>query len=141
MWSLRARESDSLLTPHRGERDGLVAGGVWRELCSPFGDWLPFCRGGSDSVKGATPFYVSRWPVGPTLYRCIGAGGRHFVSTAASCEGQRVEGPIGFVAAGPSIELPRPLFRCRNPATGLFSHSLLGGCPSGEDAMLLGYVR
>jgi hypothetical protein len=142
MWSLRLREQDSLLTPNRAERDALVGGGVWRELCAPFGAWLPFCGGGADAGSGAGPFYTSRWPVGPALLRCLTANGHHFFSTSPTCEGQRAEGPIGYVASAPTVELPRPLVRCFNPATGMFTHTFLGSCPSGYGSpALIGYVR
>jgi formylglycine-generating enzyme required for sulfatase activity len=45
------------------------------------------------------------------LHRCRTTGGRHFVSTDAACEGQIVEGRMGYVArnAGPGL---LPLYRC-----------------------------
>lgn len=49
------------------------------------------------------------------IYRCM-AGAIHFLSLSSTCEGQRVEGLIGYASrvAGP----PFRLYRFRNPANG-----------------------
>jgi hypothetical protein len=53
------------------------------------------------------------------LMRCrISSEGHHFLSVDASCEGQIIEGPIGFVGTSPERGLAQ-LVRCRSGADHL----------------------
>lgn len=57
------------------------------------------------------------------------------------CEGRTVEHLLGYAAAAPSSEMPRPLTRCLS-ASGIHLHWLDTGCPAGSSAeAVLGYVR
>lgn len=51
------------------------------------------------------------------LYRCR-IGGHHFLSIDSNCEGQIIEGPLGYLAGSSSSAAPHPLIRCRNKNTG-----------------------
>ncbi|MFN9940399.1 MAG: hypothetical protein ACK56I_13085, partial [bacterium] len=46
--------------------------------------------------------YTSAAPGLVALMRCIAPNGMHFYTTDPGCEGTRVEGPMGFLATGPS---------------------------------------
>lgn len=48
---------------------------------------------------------------------CITAAGHHFVSSDAACEGNTVEGRLGFARAAAATEM-MPLFRCYSAASG-----------------------
>ena len=48
-------------------------------------------------------------------YRCLKGNGKHFYTTASNCEGQKVEGPMGFVATS-AVAGARPLYRLYSPS-------------------------
>jgi hypothetical protein len=50
------------------------------------------------------------------LLRCrVNGNGHHFLSTDPACEGQMVEGALGFVAPTPQPGVSAQLFRCMSP--------------------------
>jgi hypothetical protein len=46
------------------------------------------------------------------LYRCFGSGKDHFISLDPTCEGQPIDGPMGYVETALSTSAPHPLYRC-----------------------------
>ncbi len=48
-------------------------------------------------------------------YRCLKGNGKHFYTTASNCEGQKVEGPMGFVSTS-HVAGSRPLYRLYSPS-------------------------
>jgi hypothetical protein len=72
VWSLDAKGGgDSLVTAQRGERDALVAGGGWVEVCNGYGGSTDFCVDGSAALL-ASP----RAMQGPfVLHAGCGSGG------------------------------------------------------------------
>lgn len=158
IWSLRnGGARDSLLTASAGERAALVAGGAWVEKCSAIANPTAFCVDGSEPDGRAGPFllynasvvegpqYLGAPPL-PTapLYRCITPAARHFISRAADCEARgAAESVLGYVALSPGVEFVRALRRCRDAATGEWSHALDLPCdaPDPDAPAPLGYVR
>jgi hypothetical protein len=53
------------------------------------------------------------------VYRCYylvgGAFGNHFASTSSACEGQTVEGPLGYAESQSVSTATRPVYRCVSP--------------------------
>ena len=144
VYSLRARgggdaDTDHLLTLSASERDVLVAAGGWEEIGTPF--YAPPGLLTETTSDGPFQLYAEGGTGRTLLYRCATAGG-HFFSQDADCEGQTVEGPLGWMADARSSEAPRPLLRCYNSSTGSHPHSLVEACPSGTSSeAILGYVR
>ena len=51
------------------------------------------------------------------IYRCLITGtGTHFLSAAPNCEGNQVDGPLGYVSTSPTGEAPSALHRCYSPS-------------------------
>jgi len=158
VWSLRnAGAADSLLTADAGERAALVAGGAWVERCSAVPNPTAFCVDGAEPDGRAGPFLLynapgvegARYAGAPSdasapLYRCITPAARHFASRAADCEGRgAAESVLGWVALAPGVEFVRALRRCRDAATGEWTHALDLPCdaPDPDAPQPLGYVR
>lgn len=150
----RVDGSDHLVTADAAERDVLVAGGAWRERCSPIANPTAFCVDTSERDGRDGPFMLYNSSTAGAaigvataqLYRCIsGAGGAHFFSLDAACEGSgSAESTLGWIAATPGREMLRALRRCRDapaPDARRF-HALDLACdlPDGNGAPL-GYVR
>ncbi|MBI2395763.1 MAG: hypothetical protein HYV09_39730 [Deltaproteobacteria bacterium] len=144
VWTLfHAGVNDTLLTTSRAERDALVAAGGWREVCSRYGTPTVFCMSGGESRTPAGPFLAFSEPAAgrKPLHRCL-AGSAHFYSLDPSCEGQKTESVLVYVADKPSSETPRRAKRCYRPATGEHFVALGFACPSGSnDEGTLGWVR
>ncbi len=72
-------------------------------------------------VESLNYFYLynATQPGTTTLYRCLSraSGTDHFCSTDASCEGQIVEGPMGFIGTS-AVCGSTPLYRAWDPRTG-----------------------
>ena len=159
VWSLaRGDGSDYLVTALAGERSALVAGGAWVERCSPIANPTAFCVSGAERDGSGGPFILynasgvahpredgSSFPTAP-LFRCY-AGGRHFISRDAACEGSgsAAESTLGWVALAPGWEMLRALRRCLAAAgqPALRTHSLDLPClvPVPTAPGVLGYVR
>lgn len=132
-------DTDHLLTLSASERDILVAGGAWEEIGTPF--YAPPGLSTETTSDGPFQLYAEGGSGRTLLYRCATPGG-HFFSQYPDCEGQTVEGPLGWMADARSSEMPRPLLRCYNSSTGSHPHSLVEACPAGTSAeAVLGYVR
>jgi hypothetical protein len=157
VWSLTRKDgSDSLLTPLLGERNALVAGGVYQEVCSAIASPSAFCVDPSEKDGRNGPFmlfnvsdpadYVNGGAIATTaLFRCITAAtpGVHFFSVDPACEGATTESRIGFMAQRPGREMLRGLHRCAG-AGGTFFHALDLACDAPDPkagAKPLGYVR
>lgn len=153
----RIDSSDFLLTADASERDVLVAGGAWRERCSPIANPTAFCVDSAEPDGRDGPFMLyNASGAGPAigvatapLYRCIasaGDGGVHFFSLDAACEGAgTAESTLGWLAATPGREMLRALYRCRaasalNDARRFHALDLPCDVPDG-DGSPLGYVR
>jgi hypothetical protein len=155
VWSLERKDgADSLVTVHQEERDALVAGGGWMEVCNPYGGPTDFCVDGAliPTPKAMQGPFVLRAACagggGRPLSRCLARDGRHFlVGSAADCgePGATLESLVGCMAAAPSSNTPRGLRVCREGASGRRFHFLdFSECPAGSaDAGggLLGYVH
>jgi hypothetical protein len=158
VWSLHnAGAGESLLTADAGERAALVAGGAWTEKCSAIANPTAFCVNTSEKDGRAGPFilynnatveapqYAGAPPLATVpLERCITAAGIHFFSTDAACEGLgKRESTLGWMAARPGVEMLRPLRRCREGASGEYTHALDLHCttPDADMPGVLGYVR
>lgn len=50
-------------------------------------------------------------------YRCLKGNGKHFYTTSSTCEGQKVEGAMGWVATG-AVAGAHPLYRLYSPSLG-----------------------
>ncbi len=164
VWSLvRADGGDHLLTSVAAERAALLAGGAWREQCSPIANPTAFCVNTSEPDGRAGPLVLYNSssagaaigvPTRP-LYRCISVpGGTHFVSVDPACEraaapggagaSATTEGVLGWVAASPGREMLRALRRCRAsaaPADARRLHALDLPCDLPDGGGVLGYVR
>jgi hypothetical protein len=149
IWSLARKDGgDFLLTQLVGERDVLVASGVWEESCSPIPNPTAFCVNGGDPDGRSGPFILYNtsgtgpFPTVP-LYRCINTGGVHFFSTDAQCEALgTAESVLGYISTRPGRETLRALRRCKGATAGTIHHALDLECdtPDGDGAPL-GYVR
>lgn len=62
-------------------------------------------------VKNAKKSGYVQW------FRCLKGNGKHFYTTASNCEGQTVEGAMGWVATG-IVPGGRPLYRLYQPSIG-----------------------
>jgi hypothetical protein len=154
VWSLSRKDgADNLLTALLGERNALIAGGAWAEVCNAIASPSAFCVDASEKDGRNGPFmlynssavadYVNGGYLAlATLFRCITAAGAHFFSTDAACEGATVESALGFVARRPGREMLRALHRCVLPG-GAYSHALDLDCDAPDPAAPgpLGYVR
>ena len=164
-WSLvNEAAGDALVTNAQGERDALVAGGGWKEVCNPIGGPSVFCvdatmGGGRDgpfmlySTPSASMAQLPNATLLP-LRRCLTSDDppRHFLSLRADCEAMgKLEFVVGYVSSARGWETLRALRRCdgvRTPhgtpagaaASGSFSHALDLECHGGGGT-LLGYVR
>ena len=156
VWALaRVDGKEFLLTALEGERSALVAGGAWKESCSPIPNPTVFCVDTGDRDGSAGPFILynasgvehprgdgSPFPTAP-LYRCY-TGTEHFFSRDAGCEGATTESILGYVALQPGWETLRALRRCLAAPGGTARvHALDVDCllqdPSSPE--VLGYVR
>lgn len=156
VWSLARKDGlDNLLTPLLGERNALIAGGTYSEVCNPIASPSAFCVDPSEKDGRNGPFmlyntsdvadYVNGGMIATTpLFRCITAAPAqvHFFSTDAACEGATTESRIGFMAQRPGREMLRALHRCAGPS-GTFFHALDLACdaPDPKAPKPLGYVR
>lgn len=134
--------TDHLLTLSDAERDSLVAGGGWSEVCNPIYGPPGLCGGGT-TVDGPFLAYAEGGANRVAIYRCY-SGVDHFVSPANNCEGTTTEGPLGFVSTQQTSDTPRPLQRCYHATAQRHFHSLTGQCPSlpgVQQEAVLGYVR
>jgi len=160
VWSLQRSDGrDALVTAAQGERDALVAGGGWAEVCNCYGGPTDFCVDASllSSPKAMQGPFVLHAGCGSggggggarrPLSRCRAADGRHFlVGSAADCGegGATLETLVGCMAPSPSSNTPRGLRVCVEAATGRRFHFLdATACPAGSaDAGggVLGYVH
>lgn len=154
-WSLR-HETDGhgLVTSSKVERDELVAGGGWKEVCNPIVGPSIFCvdRTMNDGRDGPFMLYSTRGAsMAPlegarliALRRCVATNSaekKHFLSIDSSCEGMGTpETVIGYLSSMRGWETLRALRRCENDSGG-FTHALDLGCKYGGMSTLLGYVR
>jgi hypothetical protein len=144
VWTLHhATAHDALLTTAAAEKNALVAGGGWREVCSRYGSPTSFCQRGDDPDTPMAPFiaFAAAGPGRKPLYRCL-AGSRHFYTLDAACEGQTVEAVLAHLAETRSSEMPRRASRCYRASTGLHFVAIGASCPSdATNEGTLGYVR
>lgn len=161
IWSLsRVDGGDNLLTNASGEKDALVAGGEWKEQCSPISNPTVFCVDGGEKDGSSGPFILYNAPNVPhprgdgtpfpltPLYRCITPASpqqTHFFSLSPSCEGGgTAESTLGYIAQTPGLETLRGLRRCLDKAGGsVKKHALDVDCdfPDPTAPNVLGYVR
>ena len=153
VWSLaRTDGSDFLLTDQLGERDALVRGGAWIELCNPIAGPSAFCVDPAIKDGRAGPFmvfnsssvedFVNGGTI-PTsqLFRCY-TGSQHFFSTDPACEGATTERTLGWIQKRQGNEMLRALHRCRVAgSTGARIHALDLACDQTDLGAPLGYVR
>ena len=106
--AVRGHWASSRLTP-----SGFTYESSWRLLREPAAGthMLYECAVGFHNLISLDPGCEGLEPRGPVgyaydaqaagtipLYRCsIGGGADHFISSSATCEGQSVDGPLGFV--------------------------------------------
>lgn len=155
-WSLRRSDgSDFLVTPLRGERDALVAGGAWAEQCSPIPNPTAFCVDGREADGRSGPFLLynvsdvghprgdgAPFPTAP-LFRCY-TGVNHFLSRDPACEGATTESVVGYVSLQRGWETLRALRRCLAAAgSAVRLHALDLPCDVADPAApgVLGFVR
>eukprot|EP01116_Phalansterium_solitarium_P024335 TRINITY_DN8897_c0_g1_i1.p1 TRINITY_DN8897_c0_g1~~TRINITY_DN8897_c0_g1_i1.p1 ORF type:complete len:585 (+),score=186.92 TRINITY_DN8897_c0_g1_i1:185-1939(+) len=143
VWSLALKSGgDNLLTTSVVEKNVLVNGGGWREVCNPFTGTTLFCVDDSMTDGRSSPFILLavQQPDSVPLYRCINASVRHFFSLQQDCEGAKTESQLGFVSTKRSGNTPRSIRRCHDQSTGVYFHSLDIDCPT-PGSPVLGYVR
>ena len=144
VWVLtNAAANDTLLTITRGERDALLAGGAWREVCARYGTPSVFCAKSTEAKSPAGPFlaWAKAGPGRRPLHRCR-VGDKHFYTLDAACEGQVFESVVAWLSTTPSGETPRRAQRCFHATTGERFVAVGWPCPTGtNDEGLLGYVR
>lgn len=137
-----ATSGDHLLTVDTNERNALLGVG-FREVCNLWNGPTRSCVDINEPLPTSGPFMLYTHAAGQStrrpLYRCV-ASGRHFFSPQANCEGQSVEGPLGFFSTVKSSDTPRALRRCYSDAAGHI-HALGFHCPAGMSEATLGYVR
>jgi len=138
-----AGANDTLLTNSKAERDALVAGGGWREVCSRYGSPTLFCLRGDEPSTPMGPFVT--FAVAGTgrkpLHRCL-AGSAHFYSLDPACEGQKTEAVLGYLPQSPTSESGRRARRCYRATTGEHFVALGAPCPAGAtDEGTLGFVH
>jgi hypothetical protein len=154
VWSLNREDGrDSLVTARREERDALVAGGGWAEVCNPYGGPTDFCVDDAliptpSAMQGPFALPAACGGGRRPLSRCLASDGRHFlVGSAADCgeAGATHEALVGCMAPAPSSNTPRALRVCREGASGRRFHFLdTTQCPPGSaDAGggVLGFVH
>ncbi len=153
-WSLANDGArDALVTNALAERDALVSGGSWREVCNPIGGPSVFCVDGSMEGGRDGPFMLYRISTANMdllpgarlmpLYRCLTNTTKHLLSVKEDCESLgRPEFIVGYVSSMRGWETLRALRRCGDPRVpnANFSHALDLECHEGGGA-LLGYVR
>ena len=88
---------------------------VYRAFNAAFGDHLQGVvanEGAPDWTSEGVGFrvYADGAAGRAALYRCRVSDGHHFLSTQADCEGQVVEGPLGYLGTTEGDGLP--LYRC-----------------------------
>ena len=71
--------------------------------------------------------YKSAAPGRRLLYRCH-VGRNHFTSAQPNCEGQKKDGPIGYVYVNPTGEAKTALWRCFKPGKGHITSQDPGHC-------------
>ena len=62
--------------------------------------------------------YQGNHPGLTAFHRCLKANGKHFYTQSASCEGQTVEGVMGYIATAANTAGSVPLYRTYRPMTG-----------------------
>jgi len=138
VYSLKETGGDFLPTTSAAEKNALVGQGNWKERCTPYGGTPYLCTQNGDTA-GPFRLYSAAGTNRAALNRCL-FGVNHFLSTSANCEGQVVEGALGFISTVKTSATPRPLARCLQGA--FHSHSTTGTCPAGTTTeFILGYVR
>jgi hypothetical protein len=155
IWSLtRTDSSDSLITALASERNALIAGGAWKENCSPISNPTAFCVDGNEPDGRNGPFMIYNSSTAGAainvtiipLYRCLTPSVTHFFSTNVTCEGfGTLESTLGYIATTPGKEMLRALRRCKvttSPTDVRRIHALDLPCdiPDG-DGTPLGFVR
>ena len=152
-WSLKNEGAgDALVTNSQRERDALVAGGGWEEVCNAIVGPSVFCVNASMAGGREGPFMLystSTASMAPLtgasllpLRRCLTNASRHLLSVEPDCEGLgKVEFVVGYVSSARGWETLRALRRCSTTADGHFSHALDLECSEGAPGVLLGYVR
>ena len=155
-WSLVSAQ-DALVTNNAVEKDKLVGSGLWSEICNAIAGPSVFCVNGSMLGGRNGPFMLYSTPdvnmsqlsgsKTVPLHRCLSssaAGGKHFLSNAADCEGLgKSEFIVGWMSSRRGWETLRELRRCeRDDSVGRYSHALDLEC-DGETGggTPLGFVR
>lgn len=146
VWSLTAPGGvDNLATTDRTEKDDLVKEG-WKENCSPIVGPSVFCVDTQEPDGRNGPFIIFNTSLPNTrpLYRCITAGGQHFMSADSACEGSKTESLMGYTSTTPGNDTVRALRRCRSSTSTanapIFHHALDLECDI-NDSLVLGYVK
>lgn len=143
VWTLvDSAGTDALLTTNRGERDTLVAGGGWREVCARFGTPSTFCLAANESAAPFGPFiaYSVAAPTRRALYRCLDGKG-HFFSNDKTCGSAKLESVIGWLGNTRSGEAPRKITACSR-ADGERFVAVGSDCPTDTTAgAILGYAH
>jgi hypothetical protein len=161
-WSLESNKKDdatrdALVTNNVVEKDKLVGGGAWSEICNAIVGPSVFCVNGSMLGGRNGPFMLYSTPQANMsqlsgaklvpLHRCMSAaasGGKHFLSNSSDCEGRgRSEFIVGWVSSRRGWETLRALRRCeRDDNPGVYSHALDLECDGEKSGGTpLGYVR
>lgn len=144
IWSLQNKQGDDfLITESDAEKTQLVKQG-WKEICHPIAGPASFCvdTGMTDGRQGPFIIYKVNQTEFTPLYRCLSAQGKHFISTAANCEGQKTERLLGYISKQRGGETLRSIKRCRtaqDPSSPK-THSLDLDCDV-ADSDILGFVR
>jgi hypothetical protein len=71
------------------------------------------------------------------LYRCVSSAGAHLYTTDPACEGEKVEGTMGWIATGPTCGAV-PLYRLSNATSG--DHLYTTSMAEASSAQSSGYV-
>ena len=128
---------DHIITASRGERNALVTSG-WTELCETGSVSADFCY---KAGEASGPFMLrTEGGAGRAeLFRCR-IGFNHFFSTSPTCEGQVVEGSLGFMGTSATSAMARTMRRCFGAQGHV--HTLSRPCPPGtNEEFVIGYVR
>ncbi len=113
---------------------------VWEEVCNPLHVGTPALCGNGNTGDGPFRLYAGDGPGRTPLHRCY-TGVNNFISPDPGCEGTQFVSLLGYAAASPTSDSPRPLTRCRN-ADNIHLHWIDGPCPPGSVGEgILGYVR
>lgn len=142
----------SYVTTSVSDKQGLIASGSWKEVCSPFASVTSYpCTdaniGEDGGVGYAGPFIIfnqtaqNRVP----LYRCRITNNLqyYFLSRDPTCETQTVDTQLGWVSTTKTSETPRPLYSCYSQGSQHYHWLSAAGCPATNStgSTLLGYVK